>query len=168
MISTGPILFFLVGQKTFDPLATISTVNVELGTETVDPMASWVFSDTVFITATNSTVLLYVPPDQLIGFSSLPFAAFGFTDVTSDPDITGVTLDPSSTVPRFDSSRITFTNNQVFANFSTLGIGAGQQVLLDLTFGSNAVLKPSSLALAAIAAGLAGTGMLVWRGAKVG
>ena len=144
---------------------TISTVNVELGAQTVDPTASWIFLDTVFITATNSTILLYVPPDRAIGFSSLPFAGFGFTDMTNNPGITGVTIDPSSTVPGFDSSRVMFTSSQVFANFSTLGIGAGQQVLLDLTFGSNVVPEPSSLTLAGIAS-LAGLGMVVWRRTK--
>jgi hypothetical protein len=144
---------------------TISTVNVELGTQTVDPTASWLFSRTVFITASNSTILLYVPPDGTIGFSSLPFAGFGFTDVTNDPDITGATIDPSTTVPGFGSNRVTFTSNQVFVNFSTTGIGAGQQVLVDLTFGSNAVPEPSCLTLAGIAV-LAGAGVLVWRRSK--
>jgi hypothetical protein len=145
----GGLLYDSVDAQYLVP--TISTVNEALGVQTVDPTASWVFSETVFITATNSTIQLYVPPDRAIGFSSLPFAGFGFTDLTNNPDITGVTIDPSSTVPGFDLSRVTFTSDQVFLNFSTLGIGSGQQVLLDLNFASNTVPEPSSLALTGIA-----------------
>ena len=145
----GGLLYDSVDAQYLVP--TISTVNEDLGVQTIDPTASWVFIDTVFLTATNSTIQLYVPPDHAIGFSSLPFAGFGFTDLTNNPGITGVTIDPSSTVPGFDLSRVTFTSDQVFLNFSTLGIGSGQQVLLDLNFASNTVPEPSSLTLTGIA-----------------
>jgi hypothetical protein len=156
----GGLLGDSIDAQYFVP--TISTLVEDFGTQTLDPTASWlVFYNNLSLTVTNSTILIAAPPGGAIGFGGpAEFAGVGFTDVTSDPHITGVTIDPSSTVPGIDASRISFTSNQVFANFEGRGFGSGQQLLLDLRFGS--VPEPSSLTLAGIA-GLAGVGMLMWR-----
>ena len=62
----------------------------------------------------------------------------------SDPDISGVTIDPSS---NFGPPIITFTSKSVTVNWADIGFTESSVLLLDVQFGTPALPEPGSLAL---------------------
>ena len=140
------------------------TVNVDLGTFTA-PGGGQVFnppelSYTVSGTQITITNLLDVP----VAFNPASFNGFEFVDVSTDPGINGITLDPSTTAP-VNISVATFTSNSVFLNFQGQTWDAHTAAVFDLQFGSvSSVPVPAALPL--FATGLAGLGLLGWRRKK--
>jgi len=87
------------------------------------------------------------------GFSASAFNGYSFFDVFATiDDIIGVTIDPSSTLPGFDLSRVTFDANRVSMNFQGLSLDANRElfVLLNLQFADAAVPITPTGALAAL------------------
>ena len=67
--------------------------------------------------------------------------------------ITGVTVDGATNVFGFDSSRVTFDSNGVYANLQGLSVDSGKTVRLNLSFGPSSV-TPEGSSLAMMGLGL--------------
>lgn len=132
-------------KGTFNTPTSTTTLD-DLGTVTVPGggLVSGVF--TYQISATQVTLTDINANGLLDG----PFTGFEFTDVSADPMITGVTLDPSS---NFSGGDISFTSNSLMFNFANLDVVAGDQATFDLTFAAptttptSVTPEPSSLLL---------------------
>jgi hypothetical protein len=139
------------------------TVNTDLGTFTA-PGGGQVFGELSYMvsgTQISITNLLDVPVAFMPPSS---FNGFEFVDVSTDPGINGITLDPSTTAP-VNISVATFTSNSVFLNFQGQTWDAHTAAVFDLQFGSvSSVPVPAALPL--FATGLAGLGLLGWRRKK--
>ena len=138
------------------------TVNTDLGTFTA-PGGGQVFGELSYMvsgTQISITNLLSVPAP----FDTGSFNGFEFVDVSTNPGIIGITLDPSTTAP-VNISVATFTSNSVFLNFQGQTWDAHTAAVFDLQFGSvSSVPVPAALPL--FATGLAGLGLLGWRRKK--
>ncbi|HLI78286.1 MAG TPA: PEP-CTERM sorting domain-containing protein [Acidobacteriaceae bacterium] len=88
-------------------------------------------------------------------FNAAGFNGFEFTDVTTDPGITAVTVDPLST---FLGAALTFDSESVFVNFQGLSASTGQTLILDLSF--TPATPPSSVTPEPSSIALLGTGLL--------
>ena len=132
-----------------------STVDQDLGDKVVNPTATFVFSSAGDITFTISSDQI-VTSGYVGGASSASFNGPMFTVVSGGAPITGVTIDPSTNVVGFNSSRVSFTSTSVSENVEGLSFPSSPNITLDLTFGSS-VPEPSTLILGSIAvlAGLA-------------
>ena len=127
------------------------------------------------VTATGATFLdkygnttTTVTPGQVVftctssgTFSPATFNGFQIAETGGAPaTITGVSLNPSSSLAGFDASRISFDTKDVFANVQGLSFVQGQNVTLDLSFlppTPAAVPEPSATLTFALAAlGLGG------------
>ena len=84
------------------------------------------------------------------------FNGFEFTDLSKDPMITGITLDPASTLT---GAVGTFTSNMVDVNLSGLSAGVGDTVIYDLSFAAPAP-PPSSVTPEPSSVALLGTGLM--------
>lgn len=101
--------------------------------------------------ADTNVLLTFLLGTQYGGFT---FNGFHLTDqVGVIPDFTSVTL-ASTTLPGFDSSRITFDANNIFVNMAGLTSSTGQIISLDVTAAGGTVPEPSSLFLAVAGIGL--------------
>ena len=112
--------------------------------------------------ADNGVASFVIEPDEILISSQvnqtfLPanFNGLEFTDITTDPGITSVTVDPLST---FTGAAITFTSDEVLANFEGLTVGAGDTLILDLGFAP--ATPPSSVTPEPASIALLGTGLL--------
>jgi hypothetical protein len=92
---------------------------------------------------------------------SSPFSGgFTFNGVVFDdlnltiPAFTGVTIDPSSTLPGFGAAQLSFTADEIRANFNGLNFRTDDQLLLNLNAAVRAVPAPMTLLL--LASGLVG------------
>jgi hypothetical protein len=90
------------------------------------------------ITATNFTFYN--------SFASGPFNGFEVADLTGDPNISGVTIDPTTNMAGFTSSDVFFDSNAVWVNWVGLSFDTSTIVKLDLTF--DPPLQPSQVTLA--------------------
>lgn len=128
------------------------------------PNAGTVFSDQGNITApgtgnfagianytvTGNQIIL----TSFVTDSVLPsaFSGFEFQDITNDPMINGISIDPSSTLPVAD---VDFNSTTAFINLSNQQIEPGQVGIFNLSFAAAvpppppvaATPEPSSLAL---------------------
>jgi hypothetical protein len=97
--------------------------------------------------------------DRGSSFSIGSFNGWIFTDVSeSIDDITGVTIDSTTSLTGFDSSNISFTQNSISLNFAGITY-SDLFVKVNVDFGStrSAVPEPSIIALFGL--GLAGLGL---------
>jgi hypothetical protein len=77
-------------------------------------------------------------------FTASSFNGFEFDDISGNPHINGVTVDPSSTLL---GGVVSFTDSTFDVNFQGLPVTDGQFVTYDLSFGSATTPEPSSLLL---------------------
>jgi hypothetical protein len=126
-----------------------STVDQDLGDKVVNPTAVFDFSSAGGITFTISSNQI-VTSGYVGGAASASYNGPVFTVVSGGAPITGVTIDPSTNVPGFNSSRVSFTSTSVSENVEGLTFPSDPNITLDLTFGSS-VPEPSTLILGSIA-----------------
>lgn len=120
------------------PVPYPSSVVVGAGVEIAniaDHIASLDISDT--------NLLLSFGSDGKFG-GGVTFNGFVLTDVNGTiPDFTGVTINASSTLAGFDSSRIFFDANTIRINFAGLPFGTGNVLSLDVA----AIPEPTTVTL---------------------
>lgn len=120
------------------------TILFDLGNTAVPGGGTVAGTASYFISPTQITITSIIQNGVLPG----AYNGFEFTDITKNPYLIGVTLDPAST---FTGALVSFTSNTVFLNFTGTDILPGQTAIYDLSFGSappSAVTpEPSSLAL---------------------
>jgi PEP-CTERM motif-containing protein len=92
------------------------------------------------VTGTQITITSLV--DSTFTVSS--FNGFEFDDISRDPLINGVTVDPSSTLL---GGIVTFTGSTFMVNFEGLPISDGQFVTYDLSFGAAQTPEPSTFVM---------------------
>lgn len=107
---------------------------------------------------TGNTISL-IPDFGAASFSSATFNGYEFIDISNDPGIADVTVDPSSLATGVSIADVSFTSNSVFFNFQ--GQTLRGTAIYDLTFAPTATPLPATLPLFAIA--LCGLGLLGWR-----
>lgn len=74
-------------------------------------------------------------------------------------DITGVTINPSSTWLAFNQSNIAFTADSITVNWAALNFSSGDRLLLDVTFAAAGVPEPSTWAMMLLGFGCVGFAM---------
>jgi hypothetical protein len=77
-------------------------------------------------------------------FTASSFNGFEFEDISRDPLIDGVTVDPGSTLL---GGIVSFTGSTFSVNFEGLPISDGQYVTYDLSFGSAQTPEPSTFVM---------------------
>ena len=81
-------------------------------------------------------------------FTPAMFNGYVFKAISPDiPAFTSLTVNPATTLAGFDSSRISFTSNQIDLNVQSLSSSVGTVLKLDLVVTPNAVPEPASIAL---------------------
>ena len=135
---------------------TMSAIFTNGGTQTVTSSGATYFAQDVNIQVKPSQVVFtFTGSTSFVNsdFNGYQIAEVGVSPVT----FTSVTLDAASTVAGFDSSRITFDANNIFANFRGLTYTVGQNVTLNLGFAPavSAVPEPGEWATM----GMAGAGL---------
>jgi PEP-CTERM motif len=135
---------------------TVGTVLQDLGNITV-PGTGHIFAESYGVTTTQITVT--ADPNG-VAWIAVSYNGLRFTDITRDPGITGITLDPSSNANGVNISDATFTSNSVSFNFQGQNWGPNQTAVFDLQF-SSAVPEPSTWAMMIL--GFAGVGFMAYR-----
>lgn len=133
---------------------TQGAVLVDLGTQAVNPIALFNSFGQTNYGVSDTNIRITSSAVANINFLPAAFNGVSFTDVTADPGITGLVVNPATNLAGFDASRISFTSNTVFVNLQGLVTTPLTVVSLDVRFGATAVPEPPALALA-------GTGVLL-------
>jgi hypothetical protein len=98
----------------------------------------------VFTTVGPSTIDLTTSVNN--AFTGTDFNGVEISEIGGSPNIiTGVSIDPSSTEPGFDLSRVTFDGTDVYLNLQGL-VANTDHAIVDLTFGPSSVPEPSQYA----------------------
>ncbi len=120
-----------------------------LGPLVVNPTAVFEFAVAGNITFTISdTKMTTAFTDG--GAEGAAFNGAVFTVESGGSPITGVAIDPATTVLNFDLSRVSFTGTTLSENVQGLDFGQNT-ITLDLQFGSTSVPEPSTIISAATA-----------------
>jgi hypothetical protein len=131
---------------------TTSSPLMDLGTQTITSAGN----DYLFMGGSST---ITVTPDAIEiakntygsgTFSEAGFNGFAFQDLTNAL-IAGVTVDSSTSLSGFDSSRVTFTDDTIWVNLQGLTFVSGSSVMLDVSF-ADAVPEPAYYQLGALLA----------------
>jgi hypothetical protein len=114
-------------------------------------------------TVTGNQIVFTASPIGAGPFGSASFNGLEFIDVSRDPGIAGVTVNPSTTVDVASIPLVTFTSNALFFNFQGQPHWFGS-ITYDLAFATTPV--PPALPLFVSAVG--GLGLLAWRRGRKG
>jgi hypothetical protein len=128
---------------------------------TVSPYPGITSSGTFSVTYADTSIQLLSAGGTTIFASSFTFNGIVFNDTAVN--FTNVTIGPASTLTGFTAADLTFTANEITANFNGLTFGTNAQLVLDLV-GTTAVPEPSSLILLCV--GIAGFAVLRGRAAR--
>jgi len=94
----------------------------------------------VFDTAITITDIL----GSSVNFTPNTFNGYRLTNLTGLPAITGLTIDPATTLAGFTASRISFDATHVWVNLSDLTTQPGLNVKLNMQFGASSVPEPAT------------------------
>jgi hypothetical protein len=107
-------------------------------------------------TTDNTITVFYPASDGSGGFFISPFNGYQFTDVDNTiPTFTNATVDPSTSLPGFNASFLSFDANDVNINVSGLPFDGGDSITIDLNTSLSAP-EPGALPLLAMGAAAAG------------
>jgi hypothetical protein len=117
-----------------------STVYEDFGTFTA-PGSGNAFGDFDWsVTGSQITITSLITSS----FTPSSFNGFEFNDISRNPLIDGVTVDPGSTLL---GGVVTFTGSTFMVNFEGLPVSDGQFVTYDLSFGSAQTPEPSTFVM---------------------
>jgi hypothetical protein len=138
-------------QVDFICCANKDVVLLSLGTDPISAGgASFGFFQYVYAVFDNSITLTNFDSTTDPFSPDAPYEGWRLTNITGFPAITGVTIDPATTIVGFDASRIEFDATHVWMNVTGLSAPPGLDVKLNLQFAP----EPASWALMGL--GLAG------------
>jgi hypothetical protein len=108
-------------------------------------------------TLSGDNLTISVAPPAFVLSGGIPQLIL--SDLTDSAQIiTGVTVDPATSVMGFDASHVSFDSEDVYVNLIGLRMDLGQEVSLDFTFAGNPtpiVPEPRMVWLLVVACGLA-------------
>ena len=132
---------------------TQTTLYQDLGTFTV-PGGGNSFGETEY-TITGDTITFTNIAGTDVTFTAAAFNGYKFVDLTGPTGITGITLVDSPT-GGFSAADASFDPDDIYFNFQSNVLAAGETVTYDLEFAPSSVPEPATLPMLAGLFGLAG------------
>ena len=119
-----------------------STVVQDLGNSVITPGFTFDFTVSGVLVDVNDGSIVTRYDQTAVGAD---FNGFRLTVVGPDPGITSVAIDPTTSIPGFDASRLSFTSNSIMENIQGLQGTSLSSIVLDVQFAT--VPEPSSVGL---------------------
>jgi hypothetical protein len=108
----------------------------------------------------NTITVTNVFPFGKVSWTPATFNGYEFTDVTRDPGITGISLDPATDAAGVTISDASFTSDSVAFNFQGQIWASNTSAVFDVSFGSPV---PEASTWAMLLVGLSGLGFARFR-----
>jgi hypothetical protein len=108
------------------------------------------FVNNLNIDYSDTQIRIFSPGGSSPFGGGFTFNGFVFDDVNlTIPAFTSVTIDPSSTLPGFGAAQLSFSADEIRANFNDLDFRTNDQLVLNLNSAVRAVPEPMTLLLLA-------------------